>query len=255
MHLKTLFRLSIGGLLATLPTFALSDTIVLMADEWCPYNCAPDSDAPGFMIEIAREALAPFGHEIDYQTLNWARSLYRAEVGEIDGVIGAIPDEAPSLIFGAPIGTYSDAIAFRSGEVIDPDTLLDHGDLRLGAINGYEYYGVVNDYIALKEHDRSLVQYSSGDDALSKNLLKLVSDRLDMVAEARAVLEYTLAEDQLSDKVEIATVDEVDDIFIAFSPARPTSQTYADQLSEGVARLKESGRFYEIMLKYGQEIN
>ncbi len=238
-----------------LPSVAVPDTIVLMADEWCPYNCEPESEAPGFMVEIAREALAPFGHEIEYRSLNWARSLHRAELGEIDGVIGAIPEEAPDFVFGPPMGTYVDVVAFRSGEVIDPDIIADQSDLRLGAINGYEYYGVVNEYIELNSGNSSLVQYMSGEDALAKNLRKLIAGRLDMVAEVRAVLDYTLAANGLADQVEIALTDDVDEIFIAFSPVLPMSQTYADQLTEGVALMRESGRFDEIMSKYGQETN
>ena len=138
--------------LTALPTFAASDTIVLAADEWCPYNCVPKSDAPGFMVEIASEALAPFGHEIEYVTLNWMRSLHQAKLGEINGVIGAVPEEVPDFILSPPIGRYLDVIAFRTGELIDPDTIIDQDELRLGAINGYEYYGIVNEYI--ERHNR-----------------------------------------------------------------------------------------------------
>ncbi len=253
IRLKSLTRFSLCTLLSFLPSLAIADTIVLLADEWCPYNCKPDSDAPGFMVEIASEALAPYGHEIDYQTLNWARSLHRAESGEVNGVIGAVREEAPEFIFGPPIGTYVDVVAFRSGEALDPDTITDHGNLRLGAINGYEYYGVVNDYIKSHGADRYIVQYMSGEDALAKNLRKLIAGRLDMVAEVRAVLEYTLANTGLKDQVDLALTDGANDIYIAFSPALPQSQTYADQLNEGVAKLRENGRFSEIMLKYGQE--
>lgn len=250
---KVFSRLWLCSVLMALPTFASSDTIVLMADEWCPYNCEPGSDAPGFMVEIAREALAPFGHAIEYETLNWARSLHRAGSGEINGVIGAIPVEAPGFVFGPPMGTYVDVVAFRKGEAIHPDEIANQDGLRLGAINGYEYYGVVSDYIELNSEDPSIVQYMSGDDALEKNLRKLIAGRLDMVAEVRAVLEYTLAQTGLAEQVELGLTDDVDEIFIAFSPALPTSRTYANQLTEGVALLRQSGRFDEIMSKYGQE--
>ena len=35
------------GLVATASTPTGADVISLRADEWCPYNCAPDSDKPG----------------------------------------------------------------------------------------------------------------------------------------------------------------------------------------------------------------
>ena len=44
-------------LLLLLPQQVLSEErpgIVIAADQWCPINCVPGSDRPGFMIEIAR---------------------------------------------------------------------------------------------------------------------------------------------------------------------------------------------------------
>ncbi len=255
MRVRSLLYFGVFSISITLATPASSDTIVLMADEWCPYNCEPGSDSPGFMVEIAREALAPFGHEVEYATLNWARALHRAEIGEINGVIGAVPEEAPEFVFGPAIGTYVDVIAFRRGEAIDPDAIAEQTNLRLGAINGYVYYGVVNQYIEANVDDRSLIQYMSGQDALEKNLRKLIAGRLDMVAEVRAVLDYALAEAEWGDQVELAVTNKSNDIFIAFSPVLPTSRIYADQLAQGVAQLIKSGRFEEIMTKYGQEVN
>lgn len=47
-----------------------ADVVTLRADQWCPYNCVPGSDRPGYMIEIAREVFGRAGHQIDYQALN-----------------------------------------------------------------------------------------------------------------------------------------------------------------------------------------
>lgn len=48
---------------------AYADVITLVADEWCPYNCTPDTDHPGFMIEIAQYAFEHAGHTIVYTTI------------------------------------------------------------------------------------------------------------------------------------------------------------------------------------------
>ncbi|NNE78704.1 MAG: transporter substrate-binding domain-containing protein [Silicimonas sp.] len=203
------------------------------------------------MVEIAREALEPYGHTVRYVTVSWARGLKQAEVGELNGVIGAIPEEAPSFVFGPPIGTYEDIVVFRRGEARDISELSSFEGLRVGAINGYEYFGPVNDYIEANRNDRSLIQYASGNNALATNLRKLVAGRLDVVAEVRAVLDYNVVQLGLSDAIEVVGTTDSDDVFIAFSPALESSQTYARQLSEGVARLKENGRYDEIFRRYG----
>lgn len=232
-------------------TSAFSDTIVLGADPWCPYNCEPGSDRPGYMVEVAREALEPFGHTVEYKGIAWARALAQAEAGQIHGVIGAVPEEAPGFVFGPAIGTYEDTVVFRAGEAVDVEDPAALEGLRVGAINGYEYYGPVSDYINENREDRDLVQYASGDDALMTNLRKLVAGRLDIVAEVRAVLDYSIAQLDRQDEFEVIETEDADDIFIAFSPALESSQLYADQLAQGVARLIESGRYDEILASYG----
>lgn len=237
------------GLTAAMP--AAADTIVLGADPWCPYNCDPGADRPGYMVELAREALAPYGHTVTYRTVAWARALAQTETGEINGVIGAVPDEAPHFVFGPPMGTYEDTVVFRRGEVRDPSDREAIEGLRVGAINGYEYYGPISEYIDEHRNDRRLVQYASGDQALVTNLRKLVAGRLDIVAEVRAVLDYNIAEMGLRDELEIVETSTDSDIFIAFSPALASSEDYARQLSEGIERLRQSGRYAEILGSYG----
>ena len=46
---------------------AAADTISIRGDMWCPVNCDPKAERPGYMIEIAREVFEPKGHKIDYQ--------------------------------------------------------------------------------------------------------------------------------------------------------------------------------------------
>ena len=237
----------------TSATIASADVIVLGADPWCPYNCEPGSDAPGFMVEVAREALAPFGHDVEYVSVSWARGLRQTELGQINGVIGAVPEEAPNLIFGPPIGTSIDTVVFRRGEAMDLDQINEQYNLRIGAVNGYEYDGHIEAYITANEDDRNIVQYASGDDALAQNLRKLVAGRLDMVAEVRAVLDYNVLNLGLEGELDIVDAVVADDIFIAFSPALETSALYIEQLRQGIEILRENGRYAAIFEKYGQD--
>jgi polar amino acid transport system substrate-binding protein len=53
------------------PMVAGAETINIVSDEWCPYNCVPGSDRPGFGIEIAMEAYAPHDIQVNYTTQDW----------------------------------------------------------------------------------------------------------------------------------------------------------------------------------------
>lgn len=242
------------ALLAAGPAAAAAETITLLADPWCPYNCEPGSDRPGFMVEIAREAFALAGHDLDYQALNWMRSLYRVRQGEAHGVIGAIPAEAPDFIFGPPLGTYLDTVAVRRGETLDlasPNPL--EGKV-VGAINGYEYVGSVADYVREHGDDRSKVQFVSGNDPLAQNLEKLLTGRVDVVAEVELVLLHKIAEQGMAGRVEVMRAEEPEEIFIAFSPALEAPPRLVRDLETGLAVLRRSGRLEQIMARYGLEV-
>ena len=230
---------------------APADIIELRADIWCPYNCDPSSDRPGYMIELAQEALAPFGHKINYQTMNWPRSIEFARAGKVNGIVGAVPEEAPDFVFGPALGRYSDVVAFRSGEAVDINVESSLQGLRVGAINGYDYVGPVSEYIEEHRTNPRIVQFMTGDNALELNLRKLHAGRLDMVAEVYDVLAYTISSLGMRDNIEIVSTTDSDDVFIAFSPTLETSELYASQLADGLDRLRTSGRYVEILAAYG----
>ncbi len=228
-----------------------ANTIVLRADPWCPYNCEPGSERPGYLVEVTAEAMAMFGHKVVYETVSWSRGLQQAADGEINGVIGAVPDEAVGFIFGPPLGRYSESLVFRAGEARRIDAPSDLRGLRIGAITGYEHSATVMAYINEHRNDRSVVQFASGDEALRTNLQKLTAGRIDVVAESRAVIDYMIDAMGIGAEVEVLDDPEVGDIFVAFSPARQVSTLYADQLTRGVAQLKATGRYAEILARYG----
>ena len=61
---------------------AFGDQIVLVADEWCPYNCSPDSEKKGYMIDLASQILGEAGHTVKYRAINWSRSISKAREGK-----------------------------------------------------------------------------------------------------------------------------------------------------------------------------
>lgn len=230
---------------------ASADQIELRADHWCPFNCDAGADAPGFMVEIATEALALSGHSVNYKTLSWARSLEQVRTGRIDGIIGTDEDEAPDLIRGPGIAKYREALAFRLGEApseISADTIAGK---RLGSIKGYEYADLIRDYIKIHSKTDGLIQELSGQNALEQNLQKLLAGRIDFVAEEASVLNFTLAAMGIADRLEVFLDDEETDLFVAFAPSSSSSETYARQLAHGYSVLVQSGRVAAIRARYG----
>lgn len=229
-----------------------ADTIALRADPWCPYTCAPDSDRPGFAVEIARAAFQASGDVVDYQELNWARSVEETRRGLHAGIIGAIVADAPDFVFPSePVAVGAIGFAVRKGTPFRFDGPGSLAGKVLGTISGYAFAGDIGTYIEAHGKDRSKIQLTSGEDGLAKNFQKLVGNRIDVVVDDVNVLRNAIKELGLADAIEVADTDASAPIFIAFSPAMPESEDYARRLSEGIVRLRASGRLAEILKPYG----
>ena len=236
---------------AALPC-AARPLITLRSDLWCPYNCTPGSDHPGYAVEIAQIVFGEAGYDVDYQLLNWTRSIEEARQGTADAVIGAYQTDVPGFaIPREPIGRSSAGFAVRQQDPFrynGPRSLDGHV---LGVVATYEFAGPLGAYLHEMRGDRSRVQSMSGDGALAKNLQKLMAGRLDVVIDDSYVLARTIKELQLEDRVSLSRDKTSVAVYVAFSPANKLSPLFAKLLTDGIARLRASGRLAEILKRYG----
>lgn len=237
------------------PVAEASPVIVLAADQWCPINCIPDSDRPGFMIEIAQEIFSEAGYRVDYQLMPWSRAIVSGREGNVDGIVGAYVGDAPDFIFPeeeqgriAPSALFT--LAASDWTYTGPESL---EAIQLGTILDYDYGKEINRYVAA--HAQSYrVQVMTGNSPLEKNIEKLLMGRIDVVVEAEPVFRYKAREMKVEDMVRYAgAVSPRDDAYIAFSPSIPEAHHYARLLSQGMENLRASGELQEIMARYGLE--
>lgn len=205
------------------------------------------------LVELTREALAPFGHEIRYALLNRSRSLVQVQAGEINAILGTRPEEHPELLFGPPLGHSQEALGFRSGEAQQVSAPQELQELRLGALRDQGYSEDFATYLGRNKNDPTRVQLLVGADGLKRNLKKLLNDRIDLVLEERAVLLHTLKRRRLRRQVEVVTLPGQIPLHIGFAPGLDSSARYIAQLQEGLERLKHAGRYGEILARYGLE--
>ena len=237
---------------------ACADTISLRADIWPPYNATPGSDKPGYIVEIATEIWNAEGHQVDYSTIPWERAISEARTGNVDCILGALPDEVPDFVFHSlPLGYDQSTFYTRAVNHWTYHSPTQLNDIRLGVIGGYSYdQGAVDEHIATAIREGtpgSRVQLMKGDNALEKNLQKLLSGRIDVIVGSATVVDYTIATLGMDGTVRPAgNIGVADKLYIACSPATPTqSKTYTRQLDEGIQRLRKSGRLTEILQRYG----
>jgi polar amino acid transport system substrate-binding protein len=150
-----------------------------------------------------------------------------------------------------PIGDSTDGYAVRAGTAFRLEGPQSLSGKVIGTVSGYAFGGEIGAYVEAHKGDRSRVQLTSGDDALAQNLRKLAAARLDVVVDDANVLAHAIARFGFGERIAIADRGEPVPIYIAFSPAGPKAREYGTLLSQGVARLRASGRLAELLARYG----
>jgi polar amino acid transport system substrate-binding protein len=253
---RSAFRTAAVALALLLPAaHADAETITLVADEWCPYNCEPGSDKPGFMIEIAQKVLGEAGHTVEYSNMPWSRAIEESRRGKFGGIVGAARDDAPDFVFpGAPLGISGSVFAVKKGDAWKYAGVDSLSGVSVGVIQDYSYAEDFDAYAEANAKDSKRIQVATGETALSTNIRKLEAGRIGALLEDKAVLEYQLSQEGKMGIFDYAGGLEEAEVFIAFSPAHAASKDYAKLLGEGVTKLRASGELAAILARYGLKV-
>ena len=235
-----------------LPALAGGDVITLRADEWCPYNCDPHSDAPGFIVEMAQVIFKKAGHSVDYDIMPWARAIQDTRKGKFNGIIGAGKEDAPDFIFPETEQAQMVNVFYvRKNDSWKYDGVGSLEGKVLGVIKDYTYIDDIDTYISEHEKNSKKVQVASGESALDSNVKKLLAGRIDILIEDSNVMGLYIKKNLKENQLQTAGNLPPDMLFIAFSPANPKSPSYAEIISKGIVELRQSGELNMILDKYG----
>lgn len=228
------------------------EALRLVADAWCPYNCEINSDAQGYIIDIARAIFEPLGHLVEYQNVPWSRAVRQTMAGEYDGAVGATKDEMKGAIFHEqPIGYSGNYFVAHANSNWSYNGLASLEDVHIAAIQDYDYGDNISEYLT-KNRKAYNVSIMTGDNITQRNLKLLAAGRIDVYLEDKNVALYAAKKQgALNDIKFVGKSNSIQALYIAFSPNNPNSQQYAKTLSKGVASLRSSGQLSEILARYG----
>lgn len=226
--------------------------LLVVADPWCPHNCLAGSEKEGYMVDIAREAMAGSGYTLEYQNISWARALKMTRDGQAHAVVGAFRTDAPDFVFPevaqgrASISLFTHPASdwtYRGMASLEGQTLL--------AINGYSYTEALDSYIDSNRDNPERIWILSGPAPLKRALSLLEKDRTDIFAEDDYVMAWVTMNDPDIERPRRAGQVGETLSYLAFSPALESSPELARVLSEGTRTLIESGRVNAILESYG----
>ena len=251
---RFLFTMLVVSLLCS-PGFA--EVISIRADQWCPYNCKPGADKPGYMIEIAQVVFKKAGHTVDYQELNWSRAILETREGKHAAIVGAAKGDAPDFMFpDEPLGVMQNVFWAKKGTTWRFQGVESLQQVRLGVIQDYDYGEIINAYVEEHQKNTLQVQIVSGTDGLEINIRKLERGRINVTLEDQNVFAMKASELgklELFENIGPGGEQSVEEnfVYLAFSPANPKSKEYAQILSEGIKAIRASGDLQRILARYG----
>lgn len=247
-----LWLVTLGFIALTAP--ARAETITLVADSWCPYNCAPEDEHPGFIIEIAKQAFAKHGIEVQYSVLPWTRAIEETRLGKYTAIVAASRDDAPDFVYPkVPQGWMRNMFYVKKGSTWRYSGIKSLNGISLGTIADYSYNPEIDGYIAKHRGDMKYIQVISGDNALETNVKKLLAGRIGALIEGQYVMDYYLSQHPNAGQMEVAgslPATDTDNLFVAFSPKGPKAKQYAKILSDEMQAMRKSGELAKILASY-----
>ena len=238
----------IVSLLSVISLSSPAAQITLVADTWCPYNCEPDSELPGFMVEAATLILGAAGHEVKYSLIDdWDKAVVDTRAGQFTGVIGASLSDAEDFIYpDESMGVSRNRIYVRKGDPWKFDGVASLEGKKVVALTGYTYDDEVDGWLA---------DHATYVDTLEQAVEMLLSEKADVFFENEYVMSLFSLLNHIQESIEPAGNLESDSVYVAFSPAVPESKEYAKILTEGLKAMKADGSWKALLEKYGLEEN
>lgn len=233
-----------------------ADTIRIRADEWYPMNGDPNSELPGYMIDLAKAILEPEGHKVEYKVMPWKRALAETRAGNSNCVVGAIKNEAPDFLYPKIHWGVDQAAIYTLKNEDEKKHWRYDGKLsslktrKTGVILGYFYGDELDVYF--KQNSGTAFEFVSADRPLRQNIRKLLSGRINGVIETIPVMDAQLKQLGLTKKVVFAgSVGKRSLLYIACGAGNKDNQKYIDLINEAMPNLRKSGDLQQILMLYG----
>ena len=251
----------LAGLLTLCVSFAATGPepaqhrLTVAADVWCPYNCQPGSERPGYLVDILREVFSPLGVSVEYTVMPWKRTLASVERGLVDAALGAVGgNHGRNLIGRQQLGVDETVLVVRDGEEFIYQGPASLDELSIGVIADYTYdsHGPLDAYLNARIDQSRDAYVIHQDKPLHSLFAMLWQSRIDVFLENRYVARYAIESLGYQDQVAVIPTGTGDKVYIAFTPS-PEGRRNVEILDAGVRRLRESGKLSEILGRYGLE--
>ncbi|MDO6618758.1 MULTISPECIES: transporter substrate-binding domain-containing protein [unclassified Shewanella] len=218
--------------------------VLIASDIWCPYIC---QDHTGYVTELTRRSFEVMDQQVHFIAVPFNRALKEVKIGNIDAILAVTPThiEQFNLYTDTLIVGYTSTDFYTRADASWSFQQLDSLDGALvGIIGGYDYGEQLNDKIS-----RSTDFYAAtGEQPMMLNIKRLVNGRFDVILGNKVAIEYTAYKNDVANQIKYAgSYGEPTPLYVGFNP---NQSRIADVYAQGIAKLKRSGEFQQILDKY-----
>lgn len=232
-------------------------TLVIAGDYWCPYNCLPDSESPGYLVELIEKALYIYSIDVEYRIMSWNDAIKLAEKGEVDAIVGIGDIKGKNLLTTSLLVEYSMTDAFTRN---DTEWIYDGIDSlrgkKVGVVMGGILDEVIKHYIGINYPiNPGAFSVQEEKNAVIESIADLIDSDSDVYIEDYRVVQHYIKENGLDPYIRNAGhVGKIKaPVYIAFSKALPDATKYIQYFTEGIASLKATGEYDSLRLKYNMD--
>lgn len=224
---------------------ARAEPIRLAIDDWCPYICSATGPKRGILVDVVEEAFASQGKQVQFVWLPFAREIIAVRKNQVHGMVGLIKPAAPDLVYPDEpvISTQFCFFTHPSSNWSFEGFGEKHPEVMVGIVHGEK----IDD--RFEQSFTDLIQLPGDKDVTVRLIQMLQEQRFDTFIQDQLNVRYTLAKGGLPPLRQAGCVEKKNE-YVPFSPHNPQARELARLFSLGMRKLKQSGRFEQIVSSY-----
>lgn len=239
-------RLFFISLAFVLSSFSHGQELTLSVNDWCPYICDLSAPQKGILIEIVQDVFQTEGYQVNFKKMPLKRAVLEIKNNRVQGMVGIVPDVFSGLIFPEEpvIKTQFCFFTLPQKRWEFKGFKQRYPGTSVGVVSGKNISSNFDEAFPQKETVSGYINTAE------RLIEMLVRHRVDTILEEKTTISYLLKKDGSFPDLRIAGCAGKKDEYVAFSPADPMSNKYAELFSKGMKRLKKSGKIEEIVSSY-----
>lgn len=255
----TIKRLALGFYISTILcifTVSASEKVIIAGDYFCPYNCVPQSNNPGYVIELLQEILKPYDIAIEYVILSRQDALQAVKSGEIHGLISIGSEDLDNIILTSqPIAEVTTGLytTLHHNWVLDGVTSLTNK--KICTVKGNSCtHTTIRQYILDNYTSCPELFVIENESLASINCLNhLVDGNVDIVVESDNVINFLSNDQSIRNNQIIHRISDIGtvNIYVGFSPLLDRSKDYAISIVQEINAPYNQEKIKQLSKKYG----